>query len=141
MCAVVLRSLTGGRLRLSFHHLWSCFVRVSVCGGGSATVRVSMAAATAVRVRMPGEEEEAEDVDEETNGADDEQQVRIVDLFRLRDALESLDEDGEAERYEEDRVDERPHHLGSRPTVRVLGGVPLGNLQAISSTISTGALG
>uniref|UniRef100_A0A3B4C5H5 Uncharacterized protein n=1 Tax=Pygocentrus nattereri TaxID=42514 RepID=A0A3B4C5H5_PYGNA len=45
-----------------------------------------------------------------------------LDLVRLGEALDGLEHHGEAERGEEDGVDERAHHLRADPAERVLVG-------------------
>jgi hypothetical protein len=64
-------------------------------------VRVSSSAVDVV------EEEEADDVGQQTERADDHDDPGVGDLGHGDEALDALEEDGEAEREEEDSVDER----------------------------------
>ena len=57
-------------------------------------------------------DDETYDVDEETHPADNQDHLGVIDGLRLDEPLERLDGDGEAERQEEHRVDQGPHHLG-----------------------------
>ena len=59
-----------------------------------------------------------------------------MNVFRVVEALEALDGDGEAERHEEDRVHQRAQHLGPRPTEGVLNGDILGKNNFMASTIN-----
>uniref|UniRef100_A0A8D3B9U0 Uncharacterized protein n=1 Tax=Scophthalmus maximus TaxID=52904 RepID=A0A8D3B9U0_SCOMX len=61
-------------------------------------------------------------VDQEPGGADGDHHHGALDLVRLRDALDHLQQDGEAQRREEHGVDQRAHHLGADPAERVLVG-------------------
>jgi hypothetical protein len=81
---------------------------------------------TAVRVPVvvvpvAGEQDQADEVDPQANEPDDEDQHGIVDRFELVKAFERLDDDGEAEGEEEDRVDERSEDFRSRPAESRLG--------------------
>uniref|UniRef100_A0A8C6ZN76 Uncharacterized protein n=1 Tax=Nothoprocta perdicaria TaxID=30464 RepID=A0A8C6ZN76_NOTPE len=58
------------------------------------------------------EEAEPQQVDDE----------RLLDLVGLREALDGLQQDGEAEGGEEDGVDEGAHHLSAHPAEGVLLG-------------------
>ena len=81
---------------------------------GSALVRVT------VRMTVSGEQQQTDHVDDEAGDADVDQRVDVLDLVRVRQSLDRLDEDGEAERDQEDGVDESPEHLGASPAERVL---------------------
>ena len=67
------------------------------------------------------EQAKTDEVDDETHGADPEDHLRVVDVLGLVEPLEALHRDGEAERHQEHRVDERAQHLGARPAEGVLG--------------------
>ena len=58
-------------------------------------------------------DDKANDVDKETDSADNQNHLWILDGLRLDKPLESLDRDGEAERQEKDRVYQGPNYLGS----------------------------
>ena len=73
---------------------------------------------------MSTEETETNEVDEETEGPDHQHQLRVLDVFVVEETLQSFHEDGEAESNEEDRVDESPEHLRSRPAICVLLRLP-----------------
>ena len=60
-------------------------------------------------------DDEADDVDEETHPAHNQDHLWVMDLLRFDESLEGLDRDGEAEGEQEHGVDERAHHLGPRP--------------------------
>uniref|UniRef100_A0A673HDB5 Uncharacterized protein n=1 Tax=Sinocyclocheilus rhinocerous TaxID=307959 RepID=A0A673HDB5_9TELE len=50
----------------------------------------------------------------------------LLDLMRLREALDGLQDDGKAKRGEENGVDQGAHHLGPDPAERVfVGGLGL----------------
>uniref|UniRef100_A0A8D0DZ26 Uncharacterized protein n=1 Tax=Salvator merianae TaxID=96440 RepID=A0A8D0DZ26_SALMN len=68
------------------------------------------------------EEAEPQDIDEKPGGADADDHPGLLDLVRLGKALDGLQQDGEAERGEEDGVDQRAHHLGPHPAEGVLFG-------------------
>uniref|UniRef100_A0A3B3QDG7 Uncharacterized protein n=1 Tax=Paramormyrops kingsleyae TaxID=1676925 RepID=A0A3B3QDG7_9TELE len=68
------------------------------------------------------EHTEPEQVNQEAGGAHTDDDLRGLDLMRLSKALHGLQDDGEAERREEDGVDQRAHHLGADPAERVLAG-------------------
>ena len=51
---------------------------------------------------MAAEETQSDEVDGESEGADDQHQFRVLDVLVVGHPLERLDEDGEAERDEED---------------------------------------
>uniref|UniRef100_A0A8C8XXV9 Uncharacterized protein n=1 Tax=Panthera leo TaxID=9689 RepID=A0A8C8XXV9_PANLE len=70
------------------------------------------------------EEAEPHHVDQQPGHADPEDHQRLLHLVRLDEALDGLQQDGEAEAGQEDGVHESPHHFGPDPTERVLlGGV------------------
>uniref|UniRef100_A0A672IH33 Uncharacterized protein n=1 Tax=Salarias fasciatus TaxID=181472 RepID=A0A672IH33_SALFA len=67
---------------------------------------------------------EPEQVDQEPRGADPRHKLRAFDHVRLGESLDRLQHDGEAQRREEDGVDQSPHHLRPDPPKRVfVGGV------------------
>ena len=57
-------------------------------------------------------DDKANDVDEETNTADNQNHLWVLDWLRLDKPLESLDRDGEAERQEKDCINQGPNYLG-----------------------------
>uniref|UniRef100_A0A8C2ZU60 Uncharacterized protein n=1 Tax=Cyclopterus lumpus TaxID=8103 RepID=A0A8C2ZU60_CYCLU len=57
----------------------------------------------------------SEQVDQEPRGTNSGDHQRAIDLLGLGEPLDSLQDDGKAQRREEDRVDERPHHLRPDP--------------------------
>uniref|UniRef100_A0A8D2ETP3 Uncharacterized protein n=1 Tax=Theropithecus gelada TaxID=9565 RepID=A0A8D2ETP3_THEGE len=70
------------------------------------------------------EEAEPQHVDQQPGHADPKDHQRLLHLVRLDEALDGLQQDGEAEAGQEDGVHQSPHHLGSDPAERVLlGGV------------------
>uniref|UniRef100_A0A8C5HMZ9 Uncharacterized protein n=1 Tax=Gouania willdenowi TaxID=441366 RepID=A0A8C5HMZ9_GOUWI len=70
------------------------------------------------------EQTEPEQVDEQPRGSDPRHHLRALDHLRLREALHRLQDDGEAQRREEDGVHQRPHHLRPDPAEGVfVGGV------------------
>ena len=78
----------------------------------------------AMTVTVTRKQRQADDVDEKSEGADDDEEVWVVDLLAVRQPIERFNEDGEAERDEEHCVDQRSQHLGSSPAERVLRRVP-----------------
>uniref|UniRef100_A0A670I4A5 Uncharacterized protein n=1 Tax=Podarcis muralis TaxID=64176 RepID=A0A670I4A5_PODMU len=68
------------------------------------------------------EETEPQDVDQEPRGADADDHPGLLDLVGLGEALDGLEQDGEAEGRQEDGVDQRAHHLGAHPAEGVLLG-------------------
>uniref|UniRef100_A0ABI7WB97 Uncharacterized protein n=1 Tax=Felis catus TaxID=9685 RepID=A0ABI7WB97_FELCA len=70
------------------------------------------------------EEAEPHHVDQQPGHADPEDHQRLLHLVRLDEALDGLQQDGEAEAGQEDGVHQSPHHFGPDPAERVLlGGV------------------
>uniref|UniRef100_A0A8C0N7X0 Uncharacterized protein n=1 Tax=Canis lupus familiaris TaxID=9615 RepID=A0A8C0N7X0_CANLF len=70
------------------------------------------------------EEAQPHHVDQQPGHADPEDHQRLLHLVRLDEALDGLQQDGEAEAGQEDGVHQGPHHLGPDPAERVLlGGV------------------
>uniref|UniRef100_A0A3Q1BWC3 Uncharacterized protein n=1 Tax=Amphiprion ocellaris TaxID=80972 RepID=A0A3Q1BWC3_AMPOC len=65
---------------------------------------------------------QTEQVDQEPRGADPGDHLRAVDLVGLGEALDRLQDYGEAQRREEDGVDQSPHHLRPDPAEGVLVG-------------------
>lgn len=65
---------------------------------------------------------QSDQVDEEPRSADPGDHLRAFDLIGLGEALDSLQDDGETQRREEDGVDERPHHLRPDPPEGVFVG-------------------
>uniref|UniRef100_A0A5F9CDY4 Uncharacterized protein n=1 Tax=Oryctolagus cuniculus TaxID=9986 RepID=A0A5F9CDY4_RABIT len=63
------------------------------------------------------EDEQPHHVDRQSQGADDEHQLWVIDTLGPGEAQHGLHEDGEAERGEEDGVAQRAHHLGARVAV------------------------
>uniref|UniRef100_A0A8C0ZV02 Uncharacterized protein n=1 Tax=Castor canadensis TaxID=51338 RepID=A0A8C0ZV02_CASCN len=68
------------------------------------------------------EETEPQHVDQQPGHADPEDHQRLLHLVRLDEALDGLEQDGEAEAGQEDGVHEGAHHLGPDPAERVLLG-------------------
>uniref|UniRef100_A0A672MHU0 Uncharacterized protein n=1 Tax=Sinocyclocheilus grahami TaxID=75366 RepID=A0A672MHU0_SINGR len=69
---------------------------------------------------------EPEQVDQQPHGPHHDHHHGLLDLMGLREALDGLQDDGEAERGEEHGVDQRAHHLGPDPAERVfVGGLGL----------------
>uniref|UniRef100_A0A673BFK7 Uncharacterized protein n=1 Tax=Sphaeramia orbicularis TaxID=375764 RepID=A0A673BFK7_9TELE len=58
---------------------------------------------------------QSEQVDEEPRSSDPGHHGGALDLMRLGEALDSLEDDGEAQSREEDGVDQSPHHLRPDP--------------------------
>lgn len=85
-----------------------------------AAVTVAVAVAVADAVTVSVEQNEADDVDDEAGNADVQHPVCVLDLVHVSQALNRFHEDREAERDEEDGIDEGAEHLGTRPAVRVL---------------------
>uniref|UniRef100_A0A667I7V4 Uncharacterized protein n=1 Tax=Lynx canadensis TaxID=61383 RepID=A0A667I7V4_LYNCA len=70
------------------------------------------------------EEAEPHHVDQQPGHADPEDHQRLLHLVRLDEALDGLQQDGEAEAGQEDGVHQSTHHFGPDPAERVLlGGV------------------
>uniref|UniRef100_A0A8C4U7F6 Uncharacterized protein n=1 Tax=Falco tinnunculus TaxID=100819 RepID=A0A8C4U7F6_FALTI len=68
------------------------------------------------------EEAEPQQVDDEPRHPHTDDHQRLLDLMGLGEALDGLQQDGEAEGGEEDGVDEGAHHLGPDPPEGVLLG-------------------
>uniref|UniRef100_A0A8V0ZLA8 Uncharacterized protein n=1 Tax=Gallus gallus TaxID=9031 RepID=A0A8V0ZLA8_CHICK len=68
------------------------------------------------------EEAEPQQVDDEPRHPHGDDHQRLLDLVGLGEALDGLQQDGEAEGGEEDGVDQGAHHLGAHPAERVLLG-------------------
>uniref|UniRef100_A0A8C2Y8K4 Uncharacterized protein n=1 Tax=Coturnix japonica TaxID=93934 RepID=A0A8C2Y8K4_COTJA len=68
------------------------------------------------------EEAEPQQVDDEPRHPHGDDHQRLLDLVGLGEALDGLQQDGEAERGEEHGVDQGAHHLGPHPAERVLLG-------------------
>uniref|UniRef100_A0A8B9S480 Uncharacterized protein n=1 Tax=Apteryx owenii TaxID=8824 RepID=A0A8B9S480_APTOW len=71
---------------------------------------------------MVVEEAEPQQVDDESCHPHTDDHQRLLDLVGLREALDGLQQDGEAEGSEEDGVDKGAHHLGPHPAKGVLLG-------------------
>lgn len=78
------------------------------------------AAAAAVRVAMFVEEDETDNVAQQAHRADNDNQLGVADLGRGHESLDGLEEDAEAQRDQEDTVDEGAKDLCTLPSVRVL---------------------
>uniref|UniRef100_A0A665WF60 Uncharacterized protein n=1 Tax=Echeneis naucrates TaxID=173247 RepID=A0A665WF60_ECHNA len=63
-----------------------------------------------------------EQVDQEPRGTDPGHHHGALDLMGLGEALDRLQDDGEAQRGEEDGVDQSPHHFRPDPAEGVLLG-------------------
>uniref|UniRef100_A0A3Q2R160 Uncharacterized protein n=1 Tax=Fundulus heteroclitus TaxID=8078 RepID=A0A3Q2R160_FUNHE len=87
-----------------------------------APVRVSPVGVPVASPGVPVEQAEPQQVDEEPRGAHPGHHHRMVDLVGLAEALHGLQDDGEAQRREEDGVDQSPHHLRPDPAEGVLLG-------------------
>uniref|UniRef100_A0A8D0UZN7 Uncharacterized protein n=1 Tax=Sus scrofa TaxID=9823 RepID=A0A8D0UZN7_PIG len=86
-------------------------------------VRVAVAGVVAEAAVMV-EEAEPQHVDHQPRHADPEDHQRLLHLVRLDEALDGLQQDGEAEAGQKDGVHQSPHHFGPDPAERVLlGGV------------------
>ena len=81
-----------------------------------------------VRMAMT-EYEEANEIYCQADTTDDKKQLRLLQLFLVKEALDGFNENAEAEREKEDGVDEGAKDLGSHPSKGVLFGFPLGELQ------------
>ena len=57
-------------------------------------------------------DDEAYDVDEETDSANNQDHPGVLDGLRFKEPLEGLDRDGETESEQEHGVDQGPNHLG-----------------------------
>ena len=82
---------------------------------------------TAVRVPVSTscvavEQAQPQQVDQEPRSTDPDHDVGAVDLVGLGEPLDRLQDDGEAQRREEHRVHQRPHHLRPDPPEGVLVG-------------------
>uniref|UniRef100_A0A8C3PUL5 Uncharacterized protein n=1 Tax=Chrysolophus pictus TaxID=9089 RepID=A0A8C3PUL5_CHRPC len=90
---------------------------------GAAPVRVAVAVGMAVSAdAVVVEEAEPQQVDDEPRHPDGDDHQRLLDLVRLGEALDGLQQDGEAKGGEEDGVDQGAHHLGAHPAEGVLLG-------------------
>lgn len=78
--------------------------------------------AVTVWVSVVVEETQPQQVHHEPRGPDGDHNERLLDRMRLGEALDGLEQNGEAEGGEEDGVDEGAHHLGADPAERVLVG-------------------
>uniref|UniRef100_A0A8C6DDF1 Uncharacterized protein n=1 Tax=Moschus moschiferus TaxID=68415 RepID=A0A8C6DDF1_MOSMO len=88
-----------------------------------APVRVAVAGVVA-EAAVVVKEAEPQHVDHQPRHADPEDHQRLLHLVRLDEALDGLQQDGEAEAGQEDGVHQSPHHLGPDPAEGVLlGGV------------------
>ena len=74
------------------------------------------------------EQKKSKDVDNEPGNTDEYHTVHFFDLVRVRQSLDRLDEDGEAESDEEDGVDQSTQYFSTCPAVRVLSRVLLRHL-------------
>lgn len=92
---------------------------------GKAAVGVGVAAFEFVHATMGVavfvEQEEADDVGQQAAGADSQDQLGVGDDRRTEHSLECLDEDGEAQGNEEDRIDEGAQDFCTQPAVGVFG--------------------
>ena len=77
---------------------------------------------------LAAEQDQSEDVDNEPRDADVDHTVDLLDLVRVSETLDGLDEDCEAESDQEDRVDESTEYFSTCPAERVLRRVLLGHL-------------
>jgi len=66
------------------------------------------------------EQDQSYNINDESGNADVDHTVHLLDGVRDGQSLDGLDEDGEAESYQEDGVDQSTEHLSTCPTVRVL---------------------
>ena len=80
-------------------------------------------------VAVAREQRQADNIDEQPERADHDEKVWVVDLLAVRQPIERFNEDGEAQRDEEDGVDERSKDFGPSPAKRVLRRVPSGYLK------------
>uniref|UniRef100_A0A3Q0RRZ7 Uncharacterized protein n=1 Tax=Amphilophus citrinellus TaxID=61819 RepID=A0A3Q0RRZ7_AMPCI len=71
---------------------------------------------------MVGHSEEAQQVNQKPRGTDPGHHHGSLDLVGLGETLDRLQDDGEAQRREEDGVDQSPHHLRPDPSESVLVG-------------------
>uniref|UniRef100_A0A3Q2DPS7 Uncharacterized protein n=1 Tax=Cyprinodon variegatus TaxID=28743 RepID=A0A3Q2DPS7_CYPVA len=71
---------------------------------------------------MSVEEAEAQQVDKKPRGAHPGHHHRGLDLVGVGEALDGLQDDGEAQRREKNGVDQSPHHLRPDPSEGVLFG-------------------
>jgi len=71
--------------------------------GMGRPVAMAMAPGT-VGVPVPAEDSKAEEVGDEAQRADDEDELRVCDLGRFDKTGDGLEDDGDAEGDEEDRV-------------------------------------
>jgi len=84
------------------------------------------------------EQQQSDDVDDQSSDADVDHAVDVLDLMCVRQSLDRLDQDREAQSYQEDGVDESSEHLGACPAERVLSRTLLRHLtnKQTSSTSS-----
>ena len=92
--------------------------------GGGHRLLIPLAMAMTMTLLSPvavTKDDEADDVDEQTHPAHNQDHLWVMDLLRLDESLESLDCDGEAEGEQEHGVDQGPDHLcpGEAECVRV----------------------
>lgn len=66
------------------------------------------------------EHDDAEEVDGQPDAPHDEQHVGFVDLVGVKEPFDGLDEDGETEGAQEDRVEQGPEDFGPSPPEGVL---------------------
>ena len=79
-------------------------------------------------MRLVAEHDHAEEVDGQPDAPNDEQHVGLVDLVRVEEPFDCLDEDGETEGAQEDGVEKSPEDFCPGPTEGVLLGGLGGNL-------------
>jgi hypothetical protein len=74
----------------------------------------------AMRVSVFSKEQQSEQVDEKSEGTNDENHLGVVDLLGVVEPLQALHADGEAERDQKDSVHKSTQNLGTGPSVSVL---------------------
>lgn len=83
-------------------------------------VAVSMAmSAVAVSVAVLVEEEQTHDVRSQTQASHDQNQFGLCNLLRFDESLNSLEEDADTQRDQEDTVDKRAERLGTLPSIGI----------------------
>lgn len=83
-------------------------------------IAVSVAMSTvAVSVTVLVEEEQTHDVRSQTQASHDQNQFGLRNLLRFDESLNSLEEDADTQRDQEDTVDERTERLGALPSIGI----------------------
>lgn len=85
-------------------------------------MRVTSVGVSVASACVPVEQAEPEQINQEPRGTDPSDHPRALDLMRLSEALDRLQDDGEAQRREKDSVDQSPHHLRPDPAEGVFVG-------------------